>query len=311
LGWLGNEDLDLAVLMFRYKEFVDHIDPVRHNKSKDNSVFYKGDSKTGKGTDDEEIYVELAGISRRVNELFFLVTVFNSDGGGGFAKVKDAHVRLVNATDYKTLNDPDNEISRFQLSRSCGNRSAQIMCKLWRVGPSKWNVIAMGEPSTGLFYEHLIPKVQPFLDDAPPLRTFQVTIHSGKNLPADLLPYFRVRFDRDSVKTKQLKKPKQKFKEVVIIAGEANAMDVGIYHKKLGNDKFFGQIFVPIDADFKKKPFKLEDRGKKKEKISAGAELCISVENITGTPAALQAQNGGVAISSDKAGKGDKAEKKK
>jgi len=137
------------------------------------------------------------------------------------------------------------------------------------------------------------------------MRTFQVTIHSGKNLPADLLPYFRVRFDRDSVKTKQLKKPKQKFKEVVIIAGEANAMDVGIFHKKLGNDKFFGQIFVPIEGDFKKKSFKLEDRGKKKEKITSGAELCISVENITGTPAALQAQNGGVSISP-----GDKKEGK-
>jgi stress response protein SCP2 len=290
LGWQGNEDLDLAVLMFRYKEFIDHIDPVRHNKSKDGAVFHKGDAKTGKGTDDEKIYVDLAGISRRINEIFFLVTVFNSGQGGGFAKVQNAHVRLVDATDFKTINDPDREITRFVLSRSCGNRSAQIMCKLWRVGPSKWNVIAMGEPSSGTFYEHLIPKVQPFLDDAPPLRTYQVTIHSGKNLPADLLPYFRVRFDRDSQKTKQLKKPKQKYKEVIIVSGEATAMDVGIFHKKLGKEKFFGQIFVPCEADFKKKWFKLEDRGKKKEKVVAGAELCISVENITGTPAALQAQ---------------------
>jgi stress response protein SCP2 len=290
LGWIGNEDLDLAVLMFRYKEFVDHIDPVRHNKSKDGSVFHKGDSKIGKGTDDEKIYVDLSAISRRVNILFFLVTVFNSGGGGGFAKVKDAHVRLVDATNFKEINDPDKEITRFTLSRSCGNRSAQIMCKLWRVGPSKWNVIAMGEPSTGLFYEHLIPKVQPFLDEAPQNRTFQVTIHSAKNLPADILPYFRVRFDRDSVKTKQLKKPKQKFKEVIIISGEATAMDIGIFHKKLGKDKFFGQIFVPCEKDFKKKSFKLEDRGKKKEKVVSGAELIISLENITGSPAALQTQ---------------------
>jgi len=287
LGWVGNEDLDLAILMFRYKEFVDHIDPVRHNKSKDGSVFHKGDAKTGKGSDDEKIYVDLAGISRKVNELFFLVTVFNAGGGGGFATVRDAHVRLVDATNFKEINDPDKEITRFMLSRTCGNRSAQIMCKLWRVGPSKWNVIAMGEPSTGLFYEHLIPKVQPFLDEAPPNRVLKVTIHSGKNLPADLLPYFRVRFDRDSQKTNQLKKPKQKFKEVLYVQGEANAMDVGIFHKKLGKDKFFGQIFVPVEpvaGDFKKKFFKLEDRGKKKEKISSGSELCISVENVTTKP---------------------------
>jgi len=300
--------------MFRYKEFVDHIDPVRHNKSKDQSVFHKGDAKVGKGGDDEKIYVDLTGISRRVNELFFLVTVFNADGGGGFARVKDAYVRLVDATDYKEINNPDKEITRFVLSRSCGNRSAQIMCKLWRVGPSKWNVIAMGEPSTGLFYEHLIPKVQPFLDEAPPNRTFQVTIHSGKELPADLLPYFRVRFDRESVKTKQLKKAKPKFKETIIITGEATAMDVGIFHKKLGKDKFFGQIFVPIDGDFKKKSFKLEDRGKKKEKITANAELCISVENITGTAAAAAAISGKPPEKEDappeKEGKGDAAEKK-
>jgi len=287
LGWVGNEDLDLAVLMFRYKEFVDHIDPVRHNKSKDGSVFHKGDSKQGKGTDDEKIYVDLSGISRKVNELFFLVTVFNAGGGGGFSKVRDAHVRLVDATNYKDINDPDKEITRFMLSRSCGNRSAQIMCKLWRVGPSKWNVIAMGEPSTGLFYEHLIPKVQPFLDDAPINRVLKVTIHSGKNLPADLLPYFRVRFDRDSQKTNQLKKPKQKYKEVLYVQGEALAMDIGIFHKKLGKDKFFGQIFVPVEpekGDLKKKSFKLEDRGKKKEKIASGAELSISVENVTNKP---------------------------
>jgi len=67
-------------------------------------------------------------------------------------------------------------------------------------------------------------------------------------------------------------------------------MDVGIFHKKMGKDKFFGQIFVPCDKDFKKKSFKLEDRGKKKEKIVAGAELTISLENITGSPAALQTQ---------------------
>jgi len=289
LGWVGNEDLDLAVLMFRYKEFVDHIDPVRHNKSKDNSVFHKGDAKIGKGSDDEKIYVDLSGISRRVNELFFLVTVFNSGQGGtgGFAKVNNAHVRLVDASNFKEINDPDKEITRFVLSRTCGNRSAQIMCKLWRVGPSKWNVIAMGEPSTGLFYEHLIPKVQPFLDDAPKNRVLKITIHSSKNLPADLLPYFRVRFDRDSNKTSQLKKPKQKYKESLLVQGEANAMDVGIFHKKLGKEKFFGQIFVPFEVTqpaLKKKFFKLEDRGKKKEKISSGSELCISVENITGSP---------------------------
>jgi len=237
---------------------------------------------------------------------FFIVTVFVEGNSGGFAAIKDAYVRLVDATDYKGIDDPDKELTRFTLSNTCGSRSAQIMCKLWRVGPSKWHVIAMGEPSSGLFYEHLVPKVRPFLDIAPPMRTFQVTIHSGKNLPSDLLPYFRVRFDLDSVKTKQQKKPKPKFKETVIVTGEATAMDIGIFHKKLGKDKFYGQIFVPVDVDFKKKWFKLEDRGKKSDKIQAGGELSISIENITGTPAALA---GAVAAAAGGGGDGEKKKK--
>ena len=160
LGWKGNEDLDLSVLTFRYKEYVDHVDPVRHRNSKDGAIFHKGDSKVGKGVDDERIFVDLESISSRINTLVFLVTVFNTSGeGGGFAGVKDAHVRLVDATSAQSVHDEGKELCRYQLSRSCGNRSAQIMCKLYRVGPSRWNVLAMGEPSSGLFYEHLIPKV--------------------------------------------------------------------------------------------------------------------------------------------------------
>jgi len=290
LSWVGNVDLDLAVLLFRYKEFIDHIDPVRHKQSKDGAVFHRGDSKVGKGKDDEKIYVDLSGVSRKINEMFFLVTVFVEGMQGGFSAVKDAHVRLVDATNLKEVDDPEKELTRFVLSTTCGTRSAQIMCKLWRVGPSKWHVIAMGEPSSGLFYLHLIPKVTPFLDEAPAMRTYLITIHSGKNLPADLLPYFRVRFDRDSAKSKQIKKATSTYKEEIMVSGQATAMDVGIFHKSMGHDKFYGQIFVPVDNDFKKKSFKLEDRGKKKEKITSGGELCISLENITGTPAALAAE---------------------
>jgi len=238
--------------------------------------------------------VDLTGITRKVNTIFFLVTVFVDGMEGGFSLVKDAFVKLVDATNLKEINEADKELSRFVLSTSCGTRSAQIMCKLWRVGPSKWHVIAMGEPSSGLFYLHLIPKVQPFLDEAPARKVYQITIHSGKNLPADLLPYFRVRFDTDSVKTKQIKKASSSnWKETLFVSGQATALDIGIFHKHLGKDKFFGQIFVPLDQgqEYKKKSFKLEDRGKKKEKISSEGELCVTIEDITGTPAALELEN--------------------
>jgi len=132
------------------------------------------------------------------------------------------------------------------------------------------------------------------LDEAPVRKVYQITIHSGKNLPADLLPYFRVRFDADAVKTKQIKKAgSSNWRETLFVSGQATAMDIGIFHKHLGKDKFFGQIFVPVDMgqEYKKKSFKLEDRGKKKEKISSEGELCVSVEDITGTPAALELEN--------------------
>jgi len=289
LGWKGNEDLDLSVLTFRYKEYIDHVDPVRHRTSKDGAIFHKGDSKTGKGTDDERIFVDLNSISSRVNTLVFLVTVFNSsEGGGGFAKVKDAHVRLVDATSASSVHDEGKELCRYALSRSCGNRNAQIMCKLYRVGPSRWNVLAMGEPSTGLFYEHLIPKVQPCLDDSPPTRTFQVTIHSGKNLPTDKFePFFKARYDRDSAKSRVLKgKSVKKWNEVLIVTGEAMVLEITIYNHKFGKDKFFGRVTIPCETEFKKKFWPLEDRGKKKEKVVEGSEIRLSLANITGTPAA-------------------------
>jgi len=289
LGWKGTEDLDLSVLTFRYKEYIDHVDPVRHRTSKDGAIFHKGDSKSGKGTDDERIFVDLNSISSRVNTLVFLVTVFNSsEGGGGFSKVKDAHVRLVDATSASSVHDEGKELCRYALSRSCGNRNAQIMCKLYRVGPSRWNVLAMGEPSTGLFYEHLIPKVQPCLDEAPPTRTYQVTVHSGKNLPTDKFePFFKARFDRDSAKSKVLKgKSVKKWNEVLIVTGEANVLEITIYNHKFGKDKFFGRVTVPVENEFKKKFWPLEDRGKKKEKVVEGSEIRLSLANITGTPAA-------------------------
>jgi len=313
LGWVGSEDLDLAVLLFRYTEYIDHIDPVRHKQSKDGAIIHKGDSKSGKGTDDERIYVDLAGISRRVNSIFFLVTVFNQSSdkyGGGFAQVRDAHVRLVDATSFQHINEPDKELCRFQLSRTCGNRSAQIMAKMWRNGPSKWNVIAMGEPSSGLFYEQMVPRVKPFLDPAPPTRTLKISVHTGKNLPADLAPYFRVRFDADSAKTKTIK-GKKDWNEELVVTGQALALDVGIFHHKMGKDKFFGQICVPVDKDFEKKAFLLEDRGKKKEKIAQGSQLIISLKDITSQGGAAAAAGASAPKDAGKDAAKKKSSKKK
>ena len=115
-----------------------------------------------------------------------------------------------------------------------------------------------------------------------------MAIHSGKNLPTDKFePYFRVRFDRDSAKSKTIKKVVKKWNEVLIVSGEANTLEVTIYNHKIGKDKFFGRVTVPAENDFKKKVFPLEDRGKKKEKVVEGSEVTLSLVNITGTPSAV------------------------
>jgi len=300
LGWIGNEDLDLAALTFRHKEFIDHIDPVRHKVSKDGALLHKGDAKTGKGTDDERIFIDLASINKKITTVIFVATIFNGESGG-FSKVKNAHIRLVDASSHQSIHDEGKEIVRYALSSSCGNRTAQIMCKLYRNGPSRWNVLAMGEPSSGAFYEHLISRMTPFLDPAPVFKTMKVTILDGKNLPSDpkFVPIFKVKFDRDSQKSKPGKekksskkesdKDKKRWKESLIVSGEGKLIEVAVYsHSKVHSDKFIGQVMVPVDHDFKKKWFPLEDRGKKKDKVAEGAELLLTLQDITGTEEAAK-----------------------
>eukprot|EP01100_Stratorugosa_tubuloviscum_P006890 TRINITY_DN291_c0_g3_i1.p1 TRINITY_DN291_c0_g3~~TRINITY_DN291_c0_g3_i1.p1 ORF type:complete len:1408 (+),score=723.87 TRINITY_DN291_c0_g3_i1:55-4278(+) len=284
LGWEGEEDLDLAVLLFRYSDYLDHVDPVRHRYSKDGAIIHKGDSKTGKGTDDERVFVDLASISKRVNTIVFVVTVFAADKyQGGFGRVKNAHVRLSNATSAANIHDSGKEMIRYPLSSTCGNRTAQIVCKMYRIGSLRWAILAMGEPSSGAFYEHLIKRLKPYLDPSPPFRSFKVTIHSGKNMPTEkFAPRIKVVFDLDSQRTKVIKTKKIKWKEELILSGEAEILDISLYNHRLGKDVFMGRISLPVANDIRKRYFKLEGRGKKKDKIHDG-ELRISLINITGT----------------------------
>jgi len=151
--------------------------------SKDGSIFHKGDAKVGKGIDDERIFIDLESISKRVNTIVFIATVFKSESGG-FSSIKDAHVRLVDATSHASIQDEGKEIVRYKLSNSCGNRTAQIMCKIYRNGPTRWNVLAMGEPSSGQFYEQLIPRATPFLDPAPIFKTLKTLNFGREELPS-------------------------------------------------------------------------------------------------------------------------------
>jgi len=116
----------------------------------------------------------------------------------------------------------------------------------------------------------------------------------GKNFPADSKSTFiyKVRYDRDTQKNKPAKskdKDKKKNKETIIVSGEAHLMEVSVYaHKTAHSDKFLGQVSFPVDHEFKKKWFPLEDRGKKKDKLAEGAELLLTLQDITGTEEAAK-----------------------
>jgi len=74
---------------------------------------------TGDG-DDEQIVVHLKKLSKKINTIIFVVTVFTPEGN--FSKIKNAFCRLINLNNGK-------ELCRYTLSEY-STKTAQIMCKV-------------------------------------------------------------------------------------------------------------------------------------------------------------------------------------
>eukprot|EP01102_Stenamoeba_stenopodia_P010335 TRINITY_DN3101_c0_g1_i1.p1 TRINITY_DN3101_c0_g1~~TRINITY_DN3101_c0_g1_i1.p1 ORF type:complete len:433 (+),score=105.51 TRINITY_DN3101_c0_g1_i1:73-1371(+) len=201
LGWDVDAgvkwDLDAAALLFRYTTFLENVYYFRL-KSNDGAVIHKGDNLTGEGDgDDEQIVVNLQKLSKKINTIIFVVTVFTPEGN--FSKIKNAFCRLIDMNTGK-------ELCRYTLSEY-STKTAQIMCKLSRDSPSKWRFLAIGEGGSGQISKHMIPQAKPWLDPEPAKETVNVTVHEARNLKStgdSLNPYFEVRFDTEKEKSKVL-----------------------------------------------------------------------------------------------------------
>merc|ERR1711879_1023707 len=216
LGWRRAKkvDLDASCLMFRYKKHIDDCYKFKP-RSKDGAVMHRVgwggtlsliSSVGGEGSDNHQIDVNLKRLSRKVNTLIFIVTLFTS--GATFSEVEDSYVRLIDSSSKK-------EYCRYTIESS-GKETAKIMCKLYRYGYTAWRLKAIGHPAQGRLYKHMISRVNPFLDPQPPKRRFKITIHKAKITNVNqrrskkdgegINTFCETRFDLSSSKTKIAKK---------------------------------------------------------------------------------------------------------
>lgn len=102
-----------------------NIDEAKTNKGQPKGTAHSGDSLDGEGDgDDETVTVTLADLDEAVKEVVFIITSFS---GEKFSEVKNASVRLVNASD-------NSELAKFDLSDNFGDTKAVEMGRLTRDG---------------------------------------------------------------------------------------------------------------------------------------------------------------------------------
>ena len=264
LGWKGNQvGLDASVLMFRYQQ---HRDDVYYYKprSNDSSIIHRG-GYTGmvrrgqvegeKEVDAEQIEINLSKVTTKTNTILVVVTVFDGD----FSKTTDAYIRLM---DYTS----GHEYARFTLA-DAGNETARIMCKLMRQGHTRWRLKALGEPSQGRVFKHMISRVKPFLDIEPPKKKLYITIQEGqfklrqsesKRRPQksykQLALQAEVYFDVNKEKTKPIKcspdkTMKPNWQQQKSLSGHANYVEVAVLNSRgrLAGSQFLGRIVIDLD----------------------------------------------------------------
>lgn len=307
LGWKGGQwDMDASCLMFRFKQ---HRDDVYYYKprSKDGAIVHRGGYAglirvNAEDGDAEKIDINLSKVSAKTNTLIFVVTVFSPEGN--FSSVQDAYVRLLDTS-------TGSEYCRYTLEGG-GSETARIMCRLYRFGYSKWRLQAIGEPSEGRLYKHMITKVEPFLDDMPPKRRFRIRIHRGNlcdikkmykgEKTTSLNTFCELRLDTDKSKTKVVKKSlAPKWQSTAELKGHSNILEINIMHKaRFGKDVtmrsdfrklafsdslFLGRCLIPLDTDnvqIKDQWYKLEQRDKARGRgqTAVTGEIKLTIQEI-------------------------------
>jgi tellurium resistance protein TerD len=149
LGWVARVtdgaafDLDASVFMLGANGKVrSDADFIFYNNrtSSDGSIVHGGDNLTGAGEgDDEQVSVDLMGVSNDVQKLIFAVTIHDADERRqNFGMVSNAFIRVVN-------DESGQEIVRFDLSEDACIETTMAFGELYRHrGEWKFRAVEQG-----------------------------------------------------------------------------------------------------------------------------------------------------------------------
>ncbi|WP_131747098.1 TerD family protein [Frankia sp. Cppng1_Ct_nod] len=154
LGWQVRQtsgadyDLDASAIIVndRGKVLSDQYFVFFNNLvSPDGAVKHMGDNLVGGGGgDDEQITVELFGLTPQASKVVFAVSIYDADvRRQTFGQVRDAFIRVVDST-------AGTEIARYDLTEDASTETAMIFGELYRYS-NEWKFRAVGQGyATGL-----------------------------------------------------------------------------------------------------------------------------------------------------------------
>jgi tellurium resistance protein TerD len=135
-------DLDASAIMCGSTDKVlsdQHFVFFNNLASPDGSVQHTGDNLTGEGEgDDEQVKVDLAGMSADVQRVVFPVSIYDAaTRQQNFGQVRNAFIRIVNQ-------DGGTELARYDLSEDASTETAMVFGELYRNG-AEWKFRAVGQ----------------------------------------------------------------------------------------------------------------------------------------------------------------------
>ncbi|MEF9991561.1 MAG: TerD family protein [Romboutsia sp.] len=148
-GAQSSVDCDASVFMLNKDSSLDNFKNIVYFgnlKSSCKSVIHSGDNLTGDGAgDDEQILVNLDEIPSNINNLLFVVNIYNCVARKQhFGMIKNAFIRVVDTKSNK-------EIARYNLTDDYSEKTALVVGNIYREGATwQFGAIGQGTKDTGL-----------------------------------------------------------------------------------------------------------------------------------------------------------------
>ena len=148
LGWDARStdgapfDLDASVMVCGADGKVlsnEHFIFYNQLQTPDGTVRHSGDVRDGEVVgDDEQVFVNLAGLGADVDKIAFVATIHEADARGqNFGQVRNAFIRVVNETSKE-------EMARYDLTEDASMETAMVFGELYRSG-AEWKFRAVGQ----------------------------------------------------------------------------------------------------------------------------------------------------------------------